>query len=140
VKRLADLGFEICATGGTAEVLRRNGLKTTLLRKQHEGRGPDGEPTTVDAILAGDIDLIVNTPYGVGSRLDGYEIRTAAVTRGVPCITTVQGLAATVQGIEALLSGEVGVRSLQEHAADLHSLRAAALTESGTSTDGNSAR
>ncbi|MFC6238653.1 carbamoyl-phosphate synthase large subunit [Longivirga aurantiaca] len=140
VKRLADLGFEICATGGTAEVLRRNGLKATVLRKQHDGPGPNGEPTTVDAILAGDIDLIVNTPYGVGSRLDGYEIRTAAVTRGVPCITTVQGLAATVQGIEALLAGEVGVRSLQEHAADLHALRAAALTESGTSSDGNTTR
>jgi carbamoyl-phosphate synthase large subunit len=140
VKRLADLGFEICATGGTAEVLRRNGLKATVLRKQHDGPGPNGEPTTVDAILAGDIDLIVNTPYGVGSRLDGYEIRTAAVTRGVPCITTVQGLAATVQGIEALLAGEVGVRSLQEHAADLTALRAAALTESGTSTDGNTTR
>jgi carbamoyl-phosphate synthase large subunit len=140
VKRLADLGFEICATGGTAEVLRRNGLKATVLRKQHDGPGPNGEPTTVDAILGGDIDLIVNTPYGVGSRLDGYEIRTAAVTRGVPCITTVQGLAATVQGIEALLSGEVGVRSLQEHAADLHALRAAALTDSGTSTDGNATR
>ncbi len=76
-----------------------------MLRKQHDGPGPNGEPTTVDAILAGDIDLIVNTPYGVGSRLDGYEIRTAAVTRGVPCITTVQGLAATVQGIEALQHG-----------------------------------
>ena len=140
VKRLADLGFEICATGGTAEVLRRNGLKATVLRKQHDGPGPNGEPTTVDAILAGDIDLIVNTPYGVGSRLDGYEIRTAAVTRGVPCITTVQGLAATVQGIEALLRGEVGVRSLQEHAADLHALRAAALTESRASSDGNATR
>ena len=125
VKRLADLGFEILATEGTAEVLRRNGLKATVLRKQHDGRGPDGEQTTVDAINAGEIDLIVNTPYGVGSRLDGYEIRTAAVTRGVPCITTVQGLAATVQGIEALISGEIGVRSLQEWAADLTALRAA---------------
>ncbi len=125
VKRLADLGFEILATEGTAEVLRRNGLTATLLRKQHHGRGPGGEPTTVDAIHAGEIDLIVNTPYGVGSRLDGYEIRTAAVARGVPCITTVQGLAATVQGIEALLSGEIGVRSLQEWAADLAALRAA---------------
>ena len=69
-----------------------------MLRKQHDGRGAAGEPTTVDAILAGDIDLIVNTPYGVGARLDGYEIRTAAVTRGVPCITTVQGLAADGAG------------------------------------------
>jgi carbamoyl-phosphate synthase large subunit len=125
VKRLADLGFEILATAGTAEVLRRNGVQATVLRKQHEGRGPDGTPTTVDAILAGDVDLIVNTPYGVGSRLDGYEIRTAAVAKGVPSITTVQGLAATVQGIESLIAGEVGVRSLQEHAADLAVLRAA---------------
>ncbi|MFN8148817.1 MAG: carbamoyl-phosphate synthase large subunit [Candidatus Nanopelagicales bacterium] len=138
VKRLADLGFEILATGGTAEVLRRNGLKATLLRKQHDGRGENGEPTTVDAILAGEIDLIVNTPYGVGSRLDGYEIRTAAVSRGVPCITTVQGLAATVQGIEALLHGEVGVRSLQEWAADLAALRAAQAPDATGSAAGTS--
>jgi carbamoyl-phosphate synthase large subunit len=136
VKRLADLGFEILATEGTAEVLRRNGLKATVLRKQHDGRGEHGEPTTVDAILAGDIDLIVNTPYGVGSRLDGYEIRTAAVSRGVPCITTVQGLAATVQGIEALLSGEVGVRSLQEWAADLGALRATQQADATGSSEG----
>ena len=124
VKRLADLGFEILATPGTADILQRNGLKATVLRKQHEGRGPNGEPTTVDAIMAGDIDLIVNTPFGVGPRVDGYEIRTAAVSRGVPCITTVQGLAAAVQGIEALLRDEVGVRSLQEYAADIAVLRA----------------
>jgi carbamoyl-phosphate synthase large subunit len=123
VKRLADLGFEIFATPGTADILRRNGLSAKVLRKQHEGRGPNGEPTTVDAILAGDIDLIVNTPFGVGPRLDGYEIRTAAVARRVPCITTVQGLAAAVQGIEALRSGTVGVRSLQEYAGDLARLR-----------------
>jgi carbamoyl-phosphate synthase large subunit len=135
VKRLADLGFEILATEGTAEVLRRNGLKATVLRKQHDGRGAAGEPTTVDAILAGDIDLIINTPYGVGARLDGYEIRTAAVTRGVPCITTVQGLAATVQGIEALIKGETGVRSLQEWAADLAALRAAQATSGTGSSD-----
>jgi carbamoyl-phosphate synthase large subunit len=140
VKRLADLGFEILATEGTAEVLRRNGLKATVLRKQHDGRGAHGEPTTVDAILAGEIDLIINTPYGVGPRLDGYEIRTAAVTRGVPCITTVQGLAATVQGIEALISGEIGVRSLQEWAADLVSLRAAQASASSSDDEGNGGR
>ena len=125
VKRLADLGFEILATPGTADILRRNGLQARVLRKQHEGRGPNGEPTTVDAILAGDVDLIVNTPFGVGPRLDGYEIRTAAVSRRVPCITTVQGLAAAVQGIEAQRSGQVGVRSLQEYADDLAQLRRA---------------
>ena len=123
IKRLADLGFRILATDGTAEVLRRNGVVAEVLRKQHEGRGPQGQPTTVDAIMAGEIDLIVNTPYGVGPRVDGYEIRTAAVIKGVPCITTVQGLAAAVQGIDALQSGDLGVRSLQEHARDLAVLR-----------------
>jgi carbamoyl-phosphate synthase large subunit len=70
----------------------------------------------VDKILAGEVDLIVNTPFGnSGPRLDGYEIRTAAVMRGVPCLTTIQALAAAVQGIEALRGGEVGVAPLQEH-------------------------
>jgi carbamoyl-phosphate synthase large subunit len=123
VKRLADLGFRILATSGTAAVLRRNGVPVEEVRKQYEGRGPNGEPTTVDAIMSGDVDLIVNTPYGVGPRLDGYEIRTAAVIKGVPCITTVQGLAAAVQGIDSLQHEEPTVRSLQEHAASLASLR-----------------
>ena len=128
LKRLSDLGFQITATGGTADVLRRNGVQVTDIRKIHEaGAGMN----TVDAILGGHIALIVNTPYGVGSRLDGYEIRTAAVIRGVPCITTVQGLGAAVQGIEALISGDIGVRSLQEHAAKLAALRAAP-TATGT--------
>ncbi len=131
IKRLADLGFRIFATSGTASVLRRNGVEVEELRKQHEGRGPQGEPTTVDAILAGDIQLIVNTPYGVGPRLDGYEIRTAAVVRGVPCITTVQGLAAAVQGIDSLQRGEPSVRSLQEHGSDLARLRSGVAEEAG---------
>ncbi|KOX25847.1 MULTISPECIES: hypothetical protein, partial [unclassified Streptomyces] len=70
-----------------------------------------------------EVDLIVNTPYGTGGRLDGYEIRTAAVARGVPCLTTVQALAAAVQGIDALNHGGVGVRSLQEHAEHLVAAR-----------------
>jgi carbamoyl-phosphate synthase large subunit len=120
VKRLADLGFEIWATEGTAEVLRRNGVRATIVRKHSDGVGPDGEPDIVARILAGQVDLIVNTPFGSpgqsGPRLDGYEIRTAAVRYGIPCVTTVQGLGAAVQGIEAITRGEVGVRSLQEHA------------------------
>jgi carbamoyl-phosphate synthase large subunit len=125
VKRLADLGFEIWATSGTAEVLRRNGVRAKVVRKQSDGAGPGGEPTVVTRILDGEVDLIVNTPFGAASaasaavRLDGYEIRTAAVRRGVPCVTTVAGLAAAVQGIEATIRGEIGVRSLQEHAAGL---------------------
>ena len=123
IKRLADLGFRILATQGTADVLRRNGVEVEVVRKQHEGPGDDGTPTTVQAIMDGGIDLIVNTPYGVGPRVDGYEIRTAAVTMGVPCVTTVQGLSAAVQGIDALSSRAPGVRSLQEHAQDLRALQ-----------------
>jgi carbamoyl-phosphate synthase large subunit len=119
VKALADLGFEILATEGTAEVLRRNGVSATVVRKHSQGPGPNGEPTIVQRVLAGEVDLIVNTPHGVGPRLDGYEIRTAAIATGKPCITTVQSLAAAVQGIDALRRGDVGVGSLQEHAARL---------------------
>ena len=111
VKRLADLGFEVLATEGTAEVLRRNGVHATVVGKHSHGKGDD----IVPLILAGEVDLILNTPFGVGARKDGYEIRTAAVARGIPCITTVQGAAACVQGIEALVRGDIGVLSLQEH-------------------------
>jgi carbamoyl-phosphate synthase large subunit len=124
VKRLADLGFEVLATEGTAEVLRRHGIVTTTVRKHSDGPAA-AVGTIVDRILAGDVDLIVNTPYGnSGPRVDGYEIRAAAVSRGVPCVTTVQGAAAAVQGIEALLGGTIGVRSLQDaHAALLKARR-----------------
>jgi carbamoyl-phosphate synthase large subunit len=119
VLRLAALGFEVLATGGTADVLRRYGVATTVVRKHFEG----GE-TVLDLILAGDIDMIINTPYGnSGPRIDGYEIRSAAVARGVPCITTIQGAAAAVQGIEAMKAGRIGVRSLQDAHAALRKAR-----------------
>jgi carbamoyl-phosphate synthase large subunit len=124
VKRLADLGFEVLATEGTAEVLRRNGVTASVVRKHSAGRGPDGEPTIVERILAGEVDLIVNTPFGNSGRLDGYEIRTAAVTRSIPCLTTVQALGAAVQGIEAVRGGDVGVAPLQEHHALIVAARA----------------
>ncbi len=121
IKVLADRGFEILATQGTAEVLRRNGVAVTVVRKHFEGPGPHGEPTTVQLIQAGEIDLVINTPHGSSgggsARIDGYEIRTAAVMANIPCITTVQGLGAAVQGIEAMRSGDIGVRSLQDWAA-----------------------
>ncbi|MEU9750311.1 carbamoyl-phosphate synthase large subunit [Streptomyces niveus] len=122
-RELVAHGFELLATSGTAEVLRRNGINARIVRKQFEGAGPNGEKTIVQLIHDGEVDLIVNTPYGTGGRLDGYEIRTAAVARGVPCLTTVQALAAAVQGIDALNHGDVGVRSLQEHAQHLIAAR-----------------
>ncbi|TDD85685.1 carbamoyl-phosphate synthase large subunit [Saccharopolyspora karakumensis] len=112
VKRLADLGFEVLATEGTAEVLRRNGITSTVVAKHTES--VEGQRDVVDLIKAGEVDMIINTPYGnPGPRVDGYEIRTAAVSRDVPCITTVQGAAAAVQGIEAAIGGNIGVRPLQ---------------------------
>ena len=119
IKRLADLGLTVWATSGTAEVLSRHGIPATVVRKQHQPKDAAGTISTVDLITSGQVRLVVNTPYGVGTRRDGYEIRTASVLAGIPLITTVQGLAAAVQGIEALLAGRVGVRSLQEHKADL---------------------
>ena len=117
VKRLADLGFEILATAGTASMLRRHGVVVTTVRKFSQGVGPQGEKTIVQAILDGQVDMIFNTPHGLSPdgrpRFDGYEIRTAAVLRNIPCVTTVQGLAAAVQGIESIIAGNVGVRSLQ---------------------------
>jgi carbamoyl-phosphate synthase large subunit len=122
-RALVGLGFEILATSGTAEILRRNGIDATVVRKHSEGPGADGERTIVQLIHDGEVDLIINTPYGTGSRLDGYEIRTAAVARSVPCLTTVQAMGAAVQGIDSLLRGEIGVRSLQEYAAQLNASR-----------------
>ena len=117
VKRLADLGFEILATAGTASMLRRHGVVVTTVRKFSQGVGPDGEKTIVQAILDGQVDMIFNTPHGLSldgrPRFDGYEIRTAAVLRNIPCVTTVPGLAAAVQGIESIIAGNVEVRSLQ---------------------------
>ncbi|MDH6678943.1 carbamoyl-phosphate synthase large subunit [Rhodococcus sp. LBL1] len=118
VKRLADLGFRILATEGTADVLRRNGITCEEVHKQSGESLPEGARTIVDQIKDGEVDMVINTPYGnSGPRVDGYEIRSAAVSKSVPCITTVQGASAAVQGIEAAIRGDIGVQSLQ----DLHS-------------------
>jgi carbamoyl-phosphate synthase large subunit len=116
VKRLADLGFRVLATAGTAEMLRRNGIPCDEVRKHFEQPG-EGRPASsaVDLIRSGDVDMVINTPYGnSGPRIDGYEIRSAAVAMNIPCVTTVQGASAAVQGIEAGIRGDIGVMSLQE--------------------------
>ncbi|OKH86007.1 carbamoyl phosphate synthase large subunit [Mycobacterium sp. ST-F2] len=116
VKRLADLGFRVLATEGTAEMLRRNGIPCEVVRKNFEEPSPERPAmSAVDAIKAGEVDMVINTPYGnSGPRIDGYEIRSAAVSASIPCVTTVQGASAAVQGIEAGIRGDIGVRSLQE--------------------------
>ncbi len=122
IKHLADMGFRILATSGTASVLRRHGVEVVEVRKASEGRGPNDEPTITDMINDGEVDIIFNTPHGsVQSggqpRKDGWEIRTAAVLHNVPSVTTSQGLSAAVLGIEAMRAGDIEVRSLQQWAA-----------------------
>jgi carbamoyl-phosphate synthase large subunit len=129
-KRLADLGFRIVATEGTAEMLRRNGMTVEVVRKHFEGPG-----NIVEKIKAGEVDLVINTPYGQsGPRIDGYEIRTAAIGADIPCITTVAGAAAAIQGIEALIRSDVGVAPLQVLQARVRAASAASATPNGTAS------
>jgi carbamoyl-phosphate synthase large subunit len=106
---LHDLGFEIIATRGTAQSLRRMGIPAAQINKINEG--PDN---VVDWIERGAVDLVINTPTGTRARSDGYEIRAAAITRGIPCITTMAGGLAAARAIIAAQRGEPEVVSLQE--------------------------
>jgi carbamoyl-phosphate synthase large subunit len=110
----SDLGFYILATEGTATYLRKHGIECTTVRKNSEGTGAMGEKTIVDIINAGEIDLVINTPVGRGTRADGWAIRTAAVQRSIPCITTTAGFRAAVDAIGFLQSSPLSIKSLQE--------------------------
>ena len=114
VKALAKLGFEIVATAGTAKFLAKEGIKSKVIRKYSDGLGPKGELTAVDSIESGEVALVINTPFGSGPREDGWRIRTAAVARGIPIITTIPGLKAAVLGIAAQQKGGFEVKSLQD--------------------------
>jgi carbamoyl-phosphate synthase large subunit len=104
-----DMGFRVLATGGTAQAIRRMGVPVERLAKVSEG-----SPNVVDRIGSGEVDLVINTPTGSGARADGYEIRRAAVARGIPCITTLSGASAAQRAIRASRSGDTDVISLQE--------------------------
>jgi carbamoyl-phosphate synthase large subunit len=106
---LAGLGFRLLATAGTATFLRERGLAVETILKVHEGR-----PHVVDKLLNGEIHLVINTPLGRTSLVDDTQIRQAAIKGGVPCITTLSGAAAAVEGIAAMRRGELGVYALQE--------------------------
>jgi carbamoyl-phosphate synthase large subunit len=107
--RFHDLGFEVIATGGTAQAIERMGVPVTRINKIGEG-----SPHVVDLIRKRQCDLVINTPTGSGARADGYEIRTAAVRQGIPCITTMTGATAAVRAIAAGRPEEAEVRSIQE--------------------------
>lgn len=114
VIKLIDLGFQVYATSGTAAMLRRYGVEATPVRKASQGRGPDGEPTIIDLIESGDIDMVINTPNGSGARSDGYEIRAATTAADKPIITTVQEFGAAIQAMKAMRDEPLVPVSLQD--------------------------
>jgi carbamoyl-phosphate synthase large subunit len=107
--RFHDLGFELIATGGTAQSISSMGVPVTRISKIGEG-----SPNVVDLIRERRCDLVINTPTGSGARADGQAIRTAAVRHGIPCVTTMTGASAAVRAIAAQKQGEPAVLSLQE--------------------------
>jgi carbamoyl-phosphate synthase large subunit len=109
-RRLAELGFRITATLGTARFLWARGVWADVLRKVHEDH-----PNALDYIRHRKIDLFINTPLGRESQMDDYRIRDAALAAGVPYTTTTSAAAAAVEGIEARLRGHIFVRHLQEN-------------------------
>jgi carbamoyl-phosphate synthase large subunit len=124
VRRLHQLGYKILATSGTAQILERHGITTTVVRK-HSDDGDTSEPSIVDLISAGRVDVVVNTPSGSGlaARKDGYEIRAATTAADKAIFTTIAQLSAAIGSFEAVIAGPFKVKSLQDHAAE----RAAAL-------------
>ena len=113
-RALIEMGFKLFATAGTASFLESHQVRTALVRKHSDGPGEFGERTIVEILNSGEIDLVINTPVGRGTRADGWAIRTAAVQRSIPIITTTPGFSAAVAGIKSLRDGELDLASLQE--------------------------
>ncbi len=110
-KKIERMGFKIIATKGTENFLRANNIKCDRILKIREGR-----PNVLDLLKNGEIDLIINTPEGKSARSDGYYLRTAAVLLNIPCITTVSGAKALVQGIQEMRSNvNVNVKAIQDY-------------------------
>jgi carbamoyl-phosphate synthase large subunit len=108
-KKLSEMGYTLMCTGGTAMSLTAQGINVLLVRKIHEGR-----PNVIDHLANGAIALIVNTPSGKGARTDEGRIRAAAVSQGVPCITTIAAAKAAVAALERLRMGKPDVFALQD--------------------------
>ena len=113
-QELSALGFRLLATEGTAAYLSQHGVTSVTVRKNSQGTGPLGEKTIVEMLNNGDINLVINTPVGRGTRADGWAIRTASVQRSIPIITTTAGFSAAVQGIKSLQSGDLSVAPIQD--------------------------
>ncbi len=109
-KELAEMGFKLLGTRGTAAYLRRHGLEVRTILKVSEGR-----PNGADLIINGEIDLVINTPLGSRSVSDEHRLRQVAIAHGVPVVTTLSAAKAATQAIRALRNGEIRVKSLQEY-------------------------
>ncbi|TDA30751.1 MAG: carbamoyl phosphate synthase large subunit [Archaeoglobi archaeon] len=109
-KRLSEFGFKIYATENTAKYLKEHGIEAEIALKVSQGR-----PNIIDMIINGQIHLIINTPSGGRGKTEGYEIRRAAIEYGIPYVTTIPGAIAVVKAIEAVKSGNLSVKSLQEY-------------------------
>ena len=118
VRRLEQLGYEILATAGTAQILQRHGIHAKEVRKHSQGSSLTDGPTIVELITAGEVDVVVNTPTGSSARKDGYEIRAATTAADKPIFTTLAQLSCAIGSFEAVIAGPFDVKSLQEHAAD----------------------
>ncbi|MCH4249670.1 MAG: carbamoyl-phosphate synthase large subunit [Microbacteriaceae bacterium] len=112
ILRLQELGFRVLATAGTAQVLARNGIESTVVRKHSDA--PDSDPSITQLIHDRKIDLIVNTPEGALARADGYEIRATATAQNVPLVSTISALDALVAAIDTV-KRPFSVCSLQEY-------------------------
>ncbi len=108
--QLHELGFSLMSTAGTAAFLKTNGIPAEVVRRVSEGA-----PDLLDRIREGRIQLILNTPSGKGPRKDEIPIRATANSRGIPVVTTMPGADAYVQGIRALIRGELGVKPIQRY-------------------------
>lgn len=115
VLRLQQLGFEVLATAGTAEVLSRNGIQARVVRKYSEEPAAGDSPSIVDLINRDEVDVVINTPSGRTARADGYEIRAAAVAADKALFTTIAQLTAAVASFDAIREG-FDVTSLQDYA------------------------
>ena len=118
VRRLEQLGYEILATAGTAQILKRHGIAAREVRKHSQGSSELEGPTIVEMITAGEVDVVVNTPTGSSARKDGYEIRAATTAADRPIFTTLAQLSCAIGSFETVINGPFEVKSLQEHAAD----------------------
>ena len=109
---LHQIGFKIYTTAGTHNFLQEKGIPSEKVRKNSDPAS--NQPSASEIITQGLVQLVINTPLGRGSRQDGFLIRTAAVSRSVPCITTIPGFKAAVAGISALQDSDFAIKSLQE--------------------------